>query len=359
MQLAARGFAQTFSFTGDAREGLQPVVLYRDATSWQTTDPVDQTVTLATPDPTDHLADTAIDITVSSAALTWFGPGTVGLPHRSHWRLAGRHRTHQRPPERRRRNTAVPIHPDRQPDHPHRRGRHYPRPTRRPGRRRRRDRQRTVRRDLLLPRPRRPHRRQSHHRAGHHPRLGRLPPPADDHRGESSRPTDQLRAPLPATSASPPAHPPRRPHPPTRQPPLRRPPPTGQRHGPKVAAHRAAPRLQRVAAGVLLLAGLILGVRSRRRRPPASPSMPSPRRAYHGHPHRSHGAPPIGPPPRLRSHHRPSHPDRPSRRPRRRACSKSRPPRQLPPRAPSRSRSSARPGSSDGPPMRRHRASRS
>ncbi|HEX3424747.1 MAG TPA: hypothetical protein VHT30_01355 [Acidimicrobiales bacterium] len=74
LQLLMQGFTQTFSFTTGAREGLQPAVLYRTANSWEATDPVGQTITMATPDPAENLPNAAIDVTLSSASLTWFGP---------------------------------------------------------------------------------------------------------------------------------------------------------------------------------------------------------------------------------------------------------------------------------------------
>lgn len=74
LQISAQGYTQSFSFTAGARTGAQPTVLYRRQGSWQDSDPVDQTITLATPDPAESLTGASIDITLSSATLTWFGP---------------------------------------------------------------------------------------------------------------------------------------------------------------------------------------------------------------------------------------------------------------------------------------------
>ncbi len=78
LDLSSQGFTQTFSFTTGARQGPQPAVLYRTQSSWQATDPVDRTVTMATPDPAENVPDAAIDVTLSSADVTWFGPDTSG-----------------------------------------------------------------------------------------------------------------------------------------------------------------------------------------------------------------------------------------------------------------------------------------
>lgn len=81
LQLSRQGFTQTFSFTAGGRRGAQPAVLYRTANDWEATDPVDQTITMATPDPAENLPSAAIDVTLSSASLTWFGPaGTTDYP---------------------------------------------------------------------------------------------------------------------------------------------------------------------------------------------------------------------------------------------------------------------------------------
>lgn len=81
LQLSRQGFTQTFSFTAGGRRGAQPTVLYRTASDWEATDPVGQTVTMATPDPAENLPSAAIDVTLSSASLTWFGPaGTADYP---------------------------------------------------------------------------------------------------------------------------------------------------------------------------------------------------------------------------------------------------------------------------------------
>jgi len=78
LQVSSQGFSQTFSFSSGARVGSSPVVLYRAAGSWEAVDPLDETTTMGTPDPAENLAGAKIDITVSSADLTWFGPGGPG-----------------------------------------------------------------------------------------------------------------------------------------------------------------------------------------------------------------------------------------------------------------------------------------
>lgn len=55
LDLSNQGFTQTFSFTTGARQGPQPAVLYRTQSSWQATDPVGRTVTMATPDPAENV----------------------------------------------------------------------------------------------------------------------------------------------------------------------------------------------------------------------------------------------------------------------------------------------------------------
>ena len=75
LQVSSQGFTQTFSFTQGTRVGPQPDVLYRQKSSWQATDPVRQTITLSTPDPNENAADAALDVTLSEADITWFGPG--------------------------------------------------------------------------------------------------------------------------------------------------------------------------------------------------------------------------------------------------------------------------------------------
>lgn len=74
LDLSSQGFTQTFSFTAGARQGPQPAVLYRAQSSWEATDPVGQTITMATPDPAENVSDAAIDVILTSANLTWFGP---------------------------------------------------------------------------------------------------------------------------------------------------------------------------------------------------------------------------------------------------------------------------------------------
>ena len=78
LQVSAQGFTQTFSFSAGARVGLSPVVLYRAASSWEASDPLGDTITMATPDPAENLAGAKTDVTVASGALTWFGPGGPG-----------------------------------------------------------------------------------------------------------------------------------------------------------------------------------------------------------------------------------------------------------------------------------------
>lgn len=74
VQLSSQGYTQTFSFTAGSRQLPAPTVLYRAKDAWQATDPLDQTVTVPTPDPAENLPDAALDVTVRSAILTWFGP---------------------------------------------------------------------------------------------------------------------------------------------------------------------------------------------------------------------------------------------------------------------------------------------
>ena len=74
LQLAASGFAQAFSFRAGRRVGFGPPALYRSPSDWRAVDPVDLSAVFPTPDPSDGLAGAAVDVTVSSAALTWFGP---------------------------------------------------------------------------------------------------------------------------------------------------------------------------------------------------------------------------------------------------------------------------------------------
>ena len=77
IELAAAGFAQTFSFTKMAREGTQPAVLYRGSNSWQLTQPLSSEHDLATPDPDGYTTNAVLPVKLTGVTLSWFGPDTT------------------------------------------------------------------------------------------------------------------------------------------------------------------------------------------------------------------------------------------------------------------------------------------
>jgi hypothetical protein len=75
LQLSNDDFSQEFSLTEGRREGTQPEVLYASRDNWELTDQVDMVSVIRTPDPLGRIKNVAVNITVRSASLTYFGPG--------------------------------------------------------------------------------------------------------------------------------------------------------------------------------------------------------------------------------------------------------------------------------------------
>ncbi len=73
VELASGGFAQTFSLSQMAREGPQPVALYRDPSSWQASQDLNLSKAIGTPHP--ELPDATLPVNLQSLTVSYFGPG--------------------------------------------------------------------------------------------------------------------------------------------------------------------------------------------------------------------------------------------------------------------------------------------
>ena len=78
LEMASGGFAQDFSLSHMAREGVSPASLYRDPQSWQSIDNVAGTQVLTTPysspDGSYSLPGASLTIGLDTATLSYFGP---------------------------------------------------------------------------------------------------------------------------------------------------------------------------------------------------------------------------------------------------------------------------------------------
>jgi hypothetical protein len=75
VRVGTDNFTQTFSLSRMQRQGPQPAALYRNATGWDTTVPVDQTLYGPIPDPLNYYSGIPLPIDLHSVDLTYFGPG--------------------------------------------------------------------------------------------------------------------------------------------------------------------------------------------------------------------------------------------------------------------------------------------
>jgi hypothetical protein len=76
VELAAGGYAQTFSLSKMAREGTQPDVLYRDASSWEVDQPLTAEHDIPLVDPRGDVSGTVLPVVLNNVTLSWFGPDT-------------------------------------------------------------------------------------------------------------------------------------------------------------------------------------------------------------------------------------------------------------------------------------------
>ena len=81
VEAATDGYAQRFSLAAMTREGQAPAILYRDPTSWQVTQPLALTRTIAISNAgpwisvdNGNLAAATATIDLTKATLSWFGP---------------------------------------------------------------------------------------------------------------------------------------------------------------------------------------------------------------------------------------------------------------------------------------------
>lgn len=74
VELAAGGYAQTFSLSRMAREGTQPAALYRDPSGWEVDRPLAEEHDIPLVDPSGGVSGTVLPVVLNQVTLSWFGP---------------------------------------------------------------------------------------------------------------------------------------------------------------------------------------------------------------------------------------------------------------------------------------------
>ncbi len=77
VELAADGYAQTFSLSGMAREGPQPAALYRNPSSWELEQPLTDEHEIPLVDTNGVVSGTVLPVVLKTVTLSWFPPGTA------------------------------------------------------------------------------------------------------------------------------------------------------------------------------------------------------------------------------------------------------------------------------------------